>query len=169
MLITNTTNQDYWFGPLHIAASAVNFSVDDTTATSLYLTDDDVADAINYLYQQGKITVSGAATPFPRPTGSPEIQHGLGNPEGLSYATQGSVYLRQDKPAVYLKTTAKTLNTGWKLWNADANGALVTQVKAGTPADADLDNPQSGNIVVDTTAGKIWVRVGSTWKYATLT
>src|SRR2546430_1146038 len=56
MSITNNTSQDYWFGPLHIGANASGFQVDDTTATSLYLTDDAVADAINNLSAAGKIT-----------------------------------------------------------------------------------------------------------------
>src|SRR5205085_9540562 len=89
MVITNQTNQDYWFGPLHLAAGAgtATLTVDDTTATSLYLADDSVADAINFLYAQvpAKITVSGQALPFPRPTGKPDVVHGDGSPEGLVY------------------------------------------------------------------------------------
>jgi hypothetical protein len=42
--ITNLTSQDYWFGPLHLPASG-SMTLDDTTDTSLYLTDDSVADA----------------------------------------------------------------------------------------------------------------------------
>lgn len=62
MLVTNQTAQDYWFGPLHLAAgSGQTLTVDDTSATSLYLTDDAVADAIDNLYVAGKITVSSAA------------------------------------------------------------------------------------------------------------
>lgn len=116
MLVTNQTTQDYWFGPLHLPASATNVTVDDTSATSLYLTDDTVADAINNLYASGKITVSGAAAPFPRPTGMPEVLHGDGSPEGLHYAPQGSLFMRRDGGDawhLYVKTTAVTLNTGW--------------------------------------------------------
>jgi hypothetical protein len=53
---------------------------------------------------------------------------------------------------------------------ASGDGSLIaakgiaTAVKAGTPSDADVTNPVSGMLVVDTTASKIWVRVGSTWK-----
>ena len=55
MLVTNQTTQDYWFGPLHLAGSVgQTLTVDDTTATSLYLSNDDVADAINFLYAQGE-------------------------------------------------------------------------------------------------------------------
>lgn len=61
MLVTNNTAQDYWFGPLHLAANATNVTVDDTSATSLYLLEDSVADAINNLYNAGKISVSSAA------------------------------------------------------------------------------------------------------------
>jgi hypothetical protein len=55
MLVTNQTTQDYWFGPLHLAGGVgQTLTVDDTTATSLYLSNDDVADAINFLYAQGE-------------------------------------------------------------------------------------------------------------------
>jgi hypothetical protein len=114
MVVTNQTAQDYWFGPLHLAAGVgQTLSVDDTTATSLYLKDDTVADALNILYASGKITVSGAAFPFPRPTGTPAVLNGDGSPEGLVYAAQGSVYFRRDKSGIYQKTTGIHLNTGW--------------------------------------------------------
>lgn len=42
---------------------------------------------------------------------------------------------------------------------------VATKTKAGTPVDGDFaTTPPSGTIVVDTTASKIWVRVGATWK-----
>lgn len=45
------------------------------------------------------------------------------------------------------------------------SASLGVQVKAGTPVDGDIvGGAVSGNIVVDTTASKIWVRVGATWK-----
>lgn len=116
MQITNNTNQDYWFGPLHIGANASNVFVDDTSATSLYLTDDAVADAINTLAASLKITVTGPAAPFPRPTGVPEVLHGDGSPEGLVYAGQGSIFLRRDNSGgvqLYQKTTGIHVNTGW--------------------------------------------------------
>ena len=51
MLVTNQTGQDYWFGPLHLTAGVgQTLTVDDTSATSLYLTNDVVADALNNLY-----------------------------------------------------------------------------------------------------------------------
>jgi hypothetical protein len=117
MLVTNTTTQDYYFGPLHLAGGVgQTLTVDDTTATSLYLADDEVADALNDLYNAGKITVSSQAVPFPRPTGTPELLHGAGSPEGKVYAPQGSAYLRRDLvKGLYLKTTGRTLNTGWTL------------------------------------------------------
>jgi hypothetical protein len=56
VLVTNQTTQDYWFGPLHLMGGVgQQLTVDDTSATSLYLTDDTVADAINNLYVSGKI------------------------------------------------------------------------------------------------------------------
>jgi len=127
MVITNQTNQDYWFGPLHLAAGVnQTLTVDDTTATSLYLTDDSVADAINYLYAQSpaKITVSGAAMPFPRPTGTPTVLHGDGSPEGLVYASEGSIYLRRDLAKVYQKTTMVHINIGWALVSEFDESAL---------------------------------------------
>ena len=106
MLVTNTTIQDYWFGPLHLLGGVgQTLTVDDTSATSLYLTDDQVADAINNLYASGKITVGSAAAPFPRAVGTPDILHGDGVPEGLVYAGQGSLFLRRDTGVVYQKQT----------------------------------------------------------------
>lgn len=116
MLITNLTVQDYWFGPLHLpGGNGQTLTVDDTTATSLYLTDDSVADAINYLYAQvpAKITVSGAAAPFPRPTGKPDVLHGDGSPEGLVYASEGTLFLRRDNANVYQKRSMVHVNIGW--------------------------------------------------------
>lgn len=116
MNVTNNTSQDYWFGPLHLLPNAVNYVVDDTTETSLYLTDDAVADAINNLAAAGKISVTGAASPFPRPTGMPQVLHGDGSPEGVHFAPQGSMYMRRDGADawhLYIKTTAVTLSTGW--------------------------------------------------------
>lgn len=116
MIVTNQTAQDYWFGPLHLLGGVgQQLTVDDTTATSLYLADDAVADALNNLYIAGKITVSSAAAPFPRPTGTPELLHGDGSPEGRAYAPQGSVFMRRDQAGLYVKTTAVTVDTGWVL------------------------------------------------------
>lgn len=119
MLVTNQTTSDIYFGPLHLGAGVgTTLTVDDTSATSLYLTEDSVADALNNAYNSGKITVSGAAQPFPRPTGVPEVLHGDGDPEGLVYAPQGSVFMRRDGVVsngggLYVKTTGITLSTGW--------------------------------------------------------
>jgi hypothetical protein len=116
MTITNTTAQDYWFGPLHLPASGT-LAVDDTSDTSLYLTDDTVADAINSLYAAGLITVTGAASPFPRQTGAPQVVHGDGSPEGIVFAPQGSLYLNRaagvKANSVYTKTSGLHLSTGW--------------------------------------------------------
>lgn len=115
MNVTNLTSQDYWFGPLHLPASG-SLVVDDTTETSLYLTDDSVADALNNLYAAGLIGVTGAASPFPRPTGMPQVLHGDGSPEGVHYAPQGSLFMRRDGADarhLYVKSTAATISTGW--------------------------------------------------------
>jgi hypothetical protein len=133
--VTNNTSQDYWFGPLHLLPNAVNYVVDDTTETSLYLTDDSVADAINNLYAAGKISVSGAAAPFPRPTGMPQVLHGDGSPEGVHYAPQGSLYMRRDGGDawhLYVKSTAVTLDTGWiALPGQELDYAQITANPAG--------------------------------------
>jgi microcystin-dependent protein len=128
MRVTNQTPQDYYFGPLHLAAGSGSFiDVDDTSATSLYLTDDTVADAINTLSASGKVVVSNISTGvlFPRPTGQPEVLHGDGSPEGIVYAGQGSIYLRRDNSGgaqLYQKSTGIHLNIGW----VALAGAVVT-------------------------------------------
>lgn len=60
-----------------------------------------------------KITVSGAAAPFPRPTGKPDVLHGDGSPEGLVYASEGTLFLRRDNANVYQKRSMVHVNTGW--------------------------------------------------------
>lgn len=45
-----------------------------------------------------------------------------------------------------------------------ASGGVTTKTKAGTPTDADTAEDVDGTIIVDTTANKIWVRIGGTWK-----
>jgi hypothetical protein len=146
--ITNNTSQDYWFGPLHLLPNAVNYVVDDTTETSLYLTDDTVADAINNLYAApgNLITVTGQASPFPRPTGMPQVLHGDGSPEGVHYAPQGSLFLRRDGADarhLYVKSTAVTVSTGWialpgqefDYAQVTANPSGITATTEGTSQD----------------------------------
>lgn len=48
--------------------------------------------------------------------------------------------------------------------NLFVSGAVANRTKAGTPVDGDVNTPTDGMLVVDTTASKIWVRVGSAWK-----
>src|SRR5215471_13325354 len=45
-----------------------------------------------------------------------------------------------------------------------STGSLVNRVKAGTPVDADVTNPADGMMMIDSTANKIWVRLGGAWK-----
>lgn len=138
MNVTNLTSQDYWFGPLHLLPNAVNYVVDDTTETSLYLTDDAVADAINNLVAANKIQVTGAAAPFPRPTGMPQVLHGDGSPEGVHFAPQGSMFMRRDGGDawhLYLKSTAVTVSTGWiALPGQQFDYAQITANSAGITA-----------------------------------
>lgn len=130
MIVTNQTTSDIYFGPLHLAVGiGSTLTIDDTSATSLYLLSDEVADAVNNAAQNGQITVTGAADPFPRPTGEPKLLHGTGNPEGIVFAPQGSVYMRRDGAdsnggVVYSKTSGVTYATGW-VDVAAASGASV--------------------------------------------
>jgi hypothetical protein len=100
---------------------------------------------VNTLNQSGLILVTSYATPFPRPTGVPRVVHGVGSPQGMVYAPQGSIYLRQDiavaSPAspvssVYVKTTGVTFNTGWSSLLPDASSwqalTLATSVTHAT-------------------------------------
>ena len=117
MLVTNLTTQDLYFGPLHLPAGiGQQITVDDTSDTSLYNSDDSVADAVNNASDANKISISSAAAGFPRPTGSPQLVHGDGSPEGLVYAPRGSVFMRRDAAAtwvLYIKCTPVTKSTGW--------------------------------------------------------
>jgi hypothetical protein len=130
MLVTNQTIQDYWFGPLHLTGGiGQTLTVDDTSATSLYLTSDVVADALNNLYNSGKITVSGQALPFPRPTGTPQVLHGDGSPDGSVFSAAGSVFMRRDNTgpatALYTKTTGVTFSTGWDAFVGGSLGRVA--------------------------------------------
>lgn len=50
------------------------------------------------------------------------------------------------------------------------SAGVATKYKAGTPTDADFDfAPPDGTMVVDSSASKIWARIGGVWKSATLT
>jgi hypothetical protein len=146
VIITNQTSVDYWFGPMHLGPSGTTtgtLNLDDTSDTALYLIDDHVADQVNTLYQASPplILVTSSAAPFPRPTGTPDVLHGSGSPQGLVYAPQGSLYLRRDNPAansLYVKTTGVTFNTGWK---SLARGVLALSANSATPAiDTDVYN-----------------------------
>ncbi len=144
MIITNQTAVDYWFGPMHLpAGSGSTLNLDDTSDTSLYLIDDSVADQVNTLYQSALVLVTSNALPFPRPTGTPDVLHGVGSPQGLVYAPQGSLYLRRDNLAVtalYVKTTGVTYNTGWRPVTASVL-TLASNTAGASPAiNTDLYN-----------------------------
>jgi len=62
---------------------------------------------------------------------------------------------------------ANTLKTDDHLVCVDG---IQTRVKAGVPADGDFTaTVASGTIAVDSTNSRIYIRVGTTWKYAALT
>jgi hypothetical protein len=48
--------------------------------------------------------------------------------------------------------------------NIFISGAVVNRVKAGTPVDGDVNAPTDGMMILDSTANKIWVRLGGAWK-----
>ena len=149
MLLTNKTNTDYYFGPLHLAAGITStLTIDDNSATSLYLTDDAVADTIAMLDTAGKITVSAVTLGivYPRPTGTPEILHGDGSPEGKIYAGQGSLFMDRSAASVnnclYTKTTGVHSNTGWGALNPGQVPFATTnqQLASYTAALSDANN-----------------------------
>ena len=153
MTVTNQTNNDYWFGPLHLPAGInQTLIVDVTTNTSLYLTDDAVADSLNNLVASAKITVTNPPSPFPRATGIPQILHGDGSPDGRIYAPQGSAYLRRDNTgatsSLYVKTTGINVSTGWQAISTEtiAVPTGIIQMWAGPSA------PTSDWLICDGTA-----------------
>lgn len=173
MNINNNTNQDIYFGPLHLPPGATGFYVDDTSATSLYLLSDAVADAINNAAQTGQIEVTDAADPFPRPTGDPQLLHGTGNPEGIVFAPQGSVYMRRDGQSgtsnnggvVYSKTTGVTLSTGW-VDVATASGATLASPPGCVMAYCATDAPDGwllcdGSLISRTTYAVLFAAIGT--------
>lgn len=107
-------------------------------SVGITLDTDSVADAINTLSASGNISVSGAAAPFPRPTGTPQVIHGDGSPEGIQFAPQGSLYLRRDGADawhLYVKTTGVTLSTGWiALPSQELDYAQITANPSGITA-----------------------------------
>jgi len=170
MLITNQTAVDYWFGPMHLDAGVgQTLTLDDTTDTSLYLIDDDVADAVNTLYLSGMITVSSYNTPFPRPTGVPSLLHGDGSPQGKVYAPQGSLYMRRDNTgpstALYVKTTVVTLNTGWyaisTVQAATYNGTVASPT--GTSSSTQVMLGLAGSVTPAVT-GSVLLIISGVWK-----
>jgi len=118
MTVTNNTTDSIWFGPLLLPAGiGQTLVVDITTNESLYLNDDSVAAALNNYYVANKIQVSSPPPVFPRPTGTPQLLHGDGSPQGAVYAPQGSAYLRRDTTGgsgtIYVKTSNITSSQGW--------------------------------------------------------
>jgi microcystin-dependent protein len=173
MLVTNKTTADIYFGPLHLPAGiGQTLTVDDTSETSLYLTNDGVADALNNAYVAGQIDVSGEAQPFPRPIGDPQFHHGSGNPEGLVYAPQGSVYLRRDGVqsnggVLYLKTSGITQSTGW-LDLATASGATAVLPPGLVMPYGGVAAPTGwlvcdGSAISRTTYGLLFAAIGTTY------
>ena len=51
----------------------------------------------------------------------------------------------------------------------DKRQSIELPVKAGTFSDADFNDPQTGFLGVDGANNRLYVRVGTTWKYVSLT
>jgi hypothetical protein len=162
MIITNLTNTDYWFGPMHLPAGSgtSTLNLDDTSDTSLYLLNDEVADAVNTLLLSSGIAVTSAAATFPRATGTPALLHGDGSPEGMVFGPQGSLYMRRDSSlattGLYTKTTGVTQNTGW------VSVISYVQLGAGNPeatlafggAEINFGGTDSGTVTVTHNMGR---------------
>src|SRR5262245_26416138 len=56
-----------------------------------------------------------------------------------------------------------------RIRNLYLSSSVVNKVKAGTPVDADVVSPADGMMVLDSTANKIWVRLGGAWKGVAVT
>jgi hypothetical protein len=78
-------------------------------------------------------------------------------------ASEAGISMGSAGDARIFRSAADTLKSDDGIW---AQGGFVHKVKAGTPTDADLvaGMQQSGAMIIDTTAFKIWVRFGATWK-----
>lgn len=95
---------------------------------------------------------------------------------GASFVTNGGyIYFDSAKAGPYLHSDGHAVFTGGLIaaaigyTGAATMGGLVTSTKSGTPADADFQAVYAGLICVDSSANKLWVRVGTTWRYVTLT
>lgn len=53
--------------------------------------------------------------------------------------------------------------------NIYCNGAIRTGGKAGAAIDGDVNNPTDGMLRFDSTNNRLYIRIGGTWRYATLT
>jgi len=88
---------------------------------------------------------------------------------GLTLGVNGSTGVWQIFAGVgtFLPLTDNTYDIGGgvnRVRNLFVGSSLISKVKAGTPVDADVTNPADGMMVMDSTANKIWVRLGGTWK-----
>ena len=95
------------------------------------------------------VTYANQPACFPRVTGTPQILHGDGSPEGTVFASQGSAFMRRDNSgasnALYAKTTGPSLSTGWQAFAGSA---------APAPATTLPNSPSNGQqaILVDSTS-----------------
>jgi len=83
----------------------------------------------------------------------------VGSSGGQSWVFTGSVLTPTSDNVSDLGIPASA-----KIRNIFVAGSVANRTKAGTPTDADVNTPTDGMMIIDTTASKIWVRIGGTWK-----
>jgi hypothetical protein len=107
-------------------------------------------------------------------TGVPQLLHGSGSPEGLVFASQGSLLMRRDNSgsgnALYAKSTGVTLSTGWQPFQGSV--APTTTLPA-NPADGQqavlvdsTSSPTYGWLLQYSATAAKWIFLGGSPLYA---
>jgi len=69
----------------------------------------------------------------------------------------------------YTNGTVDCGTSALQIRNVFAAGALKTGGKAGVAVDGDVNTPTDGMLRYDSTNNRLYIRIGGTWRYATLT
>jgi Pectate lyase superfamily protein len=97
-----------------------------------------------------RMKIDGSGFGFNQPTGS--------TTDSLEWGAPGAAAMDTN----LYRSAANRLKTDDNLHAVDG---VATKYKAGTPVDGDFaTTPPDGTIVVDSSANKIWTRIGGTWK-----
>jgi len=95
------------------------------------------------------------------------LEIGTGGAANLRFRTNGTAKWEVSSVGHLIAST----NNGYDIGvagnlprNIYLAGSVAVKTKAGTPVDADYTGPADGMLAVDTTANKIWARVGGVWK-----